>query len=86
VKEAITGLANALKIGGLIDQAFNLYKMAMSLHYQRATQETASICLYVICRRTKGNLTLLIDFASQINVSATRPSPFIANITAEECF
>jgi len=65
-KDELNRLANALRITGLVDSAYNLYQMARIHHFHRPRRENAAICLYIACRQTKGNTTMLIDFAEQI--------------------
>src|SRR5215469_4464995 len=65
-KDELNRLANALQITGLVDSAYNLYQMARIHHFHRPRRENAAICLYIACRQTKGNTTMLIDFAEQI--------------------
>lgn len=65
-KDELNRLANALRITGLVDSAYNLYQMARIHHFHRPRRENAAICLYIACRQTRGNTTMLIDFAEQI--------------------
>jgi transcription factor IIIB subunit 2 len=68
-KDELTRLANALQIMPMFDKAYNLYGIARFHHFQRPIRENAAICLYVACRQTKGNTTMLIDFAEQIKMN-----------------
>jgi transcription factor IIIB 90 kDa subunit len=65
-KEEMTRLANSLLISNIVDRAFRLYQMARVHHFHRPVLESVAICLYIVCRQTKGNTTLLIDFAEKI--------------------
>ncbi|KAF2405269.1 hypothetical protein EJ06DRAFT_19224 [Trichodelitschia bisporula] len=87
-KEEITRLANALHINGMVEKAYMLYQIARIHQFQRPIKENAAICLYVSCRQTKGNTTMLIDFAEQIrqnvyDLGATYKS-FIKAVSLED--
>jgi transcription factor IIIB subunit 2 len=68
-KDELTRLANALQIMSMYDKAYNLYQLARYYQFQRPIRENAAVCLYVACRQTKGNTTMLIDFAEQIKMN-----------------
>lgn len=65
-KEEMTRLANSMLISTLVDRSFRLYTIARVHHFHRPVLESVAICLYIVCRQTKGNTTLLIDFAEKI--------------------
>jgi transcription factor IIIB subunit 2 len=68
-KDELTRLANALQIMPMFDKAYNLYQLARMYSFQRPIKENAAICLYLACRQTKGNTTMLIDFAEQVKMN-----------------
>jgi transcription factor IIIB 90 kDa subunit len=68
-KEEMTRLSNSLMISNLVDRAFRLYQIARVHHFHRPVLESVAICLYIVCRQTKGNTTLLIDFAEKIRIN-----------------
>jgi transcription factor IIIB subunit 2 len=66
-KEEMTRLANSLYIGSAVTRALHLYSIMRIHHFHRPLLESIAICLYIVCRQTKGNMTLLIDFAERIH-------------------
>jgi transcription factor IIIB subunit 2 len=68
-KDELQRLANVLQIMHLYEKATNLYEMARIHSFQRPMKENAAVALYVACRQTPGNTTMLIDFAEQIKMN-----------------
>ena len=66
-KEEMTRLASSLYIGSAVARALHLYSIMRIHHFHRPLLESIAICLYIVCRQTKGNMTLLIDFAERIH-------------------
>ncbi|KAF2432685.1 hypothetical protein EJ08DRAFT_108624 [Tothia fuscella] len=68
-KDELARLANVLQIVPMLEKAGNYYSLARIHHFQRQMKENAAICLYIACRQTPGNTTMLIDFAEQIKMN-----------------
>jgi transcription factor IIIB subunit 2 len=66
-KEEMTRLASSLYISSAVTRALHLYSIMRIHHFHRPLLESIAICLYIVCRQTKGNMTLLIDFAERIH-------------------
>jgi transcription factor IIIB subunit 2 len=65
-KEELNRLANSMYISSAAAEAFRLYEVAKIHMPKRPMLECAAICLYIECRKTTGNNTLLIDFAEKL--------------------
>ncbi|KAK5145113.1 hypothetical protein LTR04_001398, partial [Oleoguttula sp. CCFEE 6159] len=71
-RDEIRKLAGALRILQHVeDQAFALYKLAVANNFIRGRRirQVAAVCLYIACRRDKGNTVLLMDFSEVIEVN-----------------
>jgi Transcription factor TFIIB repeat len=77
-------LANSMNISSMVDKAYQFYELARVHHFHRPMAENISICLYLACRMTRGNTTLLIDFAEKLRVSIS-PDLYSANFFLAKC-
>jgi transcription factor IIIB subunit 2 len=68
-QDELKRLANALHISNVLETATHMYTLARMHAFQRPIKENAAVALYVACRKTKGNTTMLIDLAEQIKMN-----------------
>ncbi|QDS75325.1 hypothetical protein FKW77_001826 [Venturia effusa] len=68
-QDELKRLANALHISSVLETATHMYTLARMHAFQRPIKENAAVALYVACRKTKGNTTMLIDLAEQIKMN-----------------
>lgn len=69
------------------DQGFHIFRLAMNHNFMqgRRVREVAACCLYLACRRSERNTTLLMDFSEVVQVNVFKLGHVYRDLV-KECF